>query len=279
MRSASFSRRRTAENEISFFGESVYAPPITLEPGTSIDSNRFMLNVAASPYAALEQYADAVGAVQNARTRSIVNGWCSWFYTLAEVSEDEVLRNTEFAARHLRAFGLEYIQIDDGYQRSLGDWEGNERFPHGMQWLAERIKAHGFKPGLWIAPYVISERSDVFRSHPEWLVRRRDGSLQRIGNWESENSPEALREVVKCYCLDITHPEAAEWLRELLRDDRAALGLRDDQDRLHGLVDPCGASATPIRRSHPPRSIGAGWKSCAPRWARAATFWSAARGT
>ena len=73
---------KTGENEISFLGESVYAPPITLRPGRSIGSNRFMLNVAASPYAALEEYADAVGTVQNARTRSIVNGWCSWFYTL-----------------------------------------------------------------------------------------------------------------------------------------------------------------------------------------------------
>ncbi len=206
---------KTADNQIAFLSESVYAPPIVLRPGRSIGSNRFVLNVAASPYAALEQYADAVGAVHDARTRSIVNGWCSWFYTLAEVSEDEVLRNTEFAARELRASGLEYIQIDDGYQRSLGDWEGNERFPHGMQWLAERINAHGFKPGLWIAPYVISERSDVFRLHPEWLVRRRDGSLQRIGNWENENSPEALREATKSYCLDITHPDAAEWLREI----------------------------------------------------------------
>ncbi len=206
---------RSAENEISFLAESVYAPPITLNPGRSSDSNRFMLNVAASPHAALEEYADAVGAAQNARTGSIVNGWCSWFYTLAQVSEDEVLRNTAFAEQHLRPFGLEYIQIDDGYQRSHGDWEGNERFPHGMLWLAERIKAHGFKAGLWIAPYVISERSDVFRLHPEWLVRRRDGSLQRIGNWENENAPEALREAVRCYCLDITHGEAADWLRDL----------------------------------------------------------------
>ena len=48
-----------------------------------------------------------------------MNGWCSWFYTLDEVSEDEVLRNTAFAAEHLRRFGLEYIQVDDGYQRAL----------------------------------------------------------------------------------------------------------------------------------------------------------------
>ena len=206
---------RTGEDEIAFLGEAVHAPPITLRPGQSIGSNRFMLSVAVTPYAALEQYADAVGAVQDARTRSIVNGWCSWFYTLDKVSEDEVLLNTAFAAEHLHRFGLEYVQVDDGYQRGQGDWEGNERFPHGMKWLAERIKAHGFKPGIWIAPYVISEQGDVFQQHPEWLVRRRDGSLQRIGNWENENSPAALAEVVKRYCLDITHPGAAEWLRDL----------------------------------------------------------------
>jgi hypothetical protein len=197
---------RTGADEIAFLAESVYAPSITLQPGRSIGSDRFALTVAATPYAALEDYAEAVGTAQNARTRSIVNGWCSWFYTLTEVSEDEVLRNTEFAARHLAPFGLEYVQIDDGYQRSLGDWEGNGRFPHGMQWIADRIRAHGFKPGLWIAPYVVADDTDVFRRHPDWLVRRRDGSLQRVGNWDNESSPGALAEVVKRYCLDVTHP-------------------------------------------------------------------------
>jgi melibiase-like protein len=207
---------RVSANEIAFSSESVYAPPITLRPGQTIVSNRFMLNRAASPYAALEEYAEAVGSLQSARIHSIVNGWCSWFYTLTRVSEDEVLRNAEFAARHLRPLGLEYIQIDEGYQRSHGDWEGNERFPHGMRWLAERIRGHGFKPGLWISPYVIAESSDVFRQHRDWLVQRRDGSLQRIGNWENESSPEALSETVKRYCLDVTHPDAAQWLRELI---------------------------------------------------------------
>ena len=206
---------RTSEGEVAFVAEAVHAPPITLRPGVSIGSNRFMVSVAATPYAALEQHADAVGTAQAARTRSIVNGWCSWFYTLDRVTEREVLRNTEFAAEHLAPFGLEYVQVDDGYQRTFGDWEGNERFPHGMKWLADRIKAHGFKPGIWIAPYVISEHSDMFKQHPDWLLRRADGSLQRVGNWDGESSAAAQAEVIKRYCLDVTHPEAAEWLRSL----------------------------------------------------------------
>ena len=44
------------------------SPPIRLAPGQSIDSDRFMLNVASSPHAALEEYADAMGATHNARS-------------------------------------------------------------------------------------------------------------------------------------------------------------------------------------------------------------------
>jgi hypothetical protein len=34
---------------------------------------------------------------------------------------------------------MEYIQVDEGYQQWHGEWDGNDRFPHGMKWLAERI--------------------------------------------------------------------------------------------------------------------------------------------
>ena len=207
---------KTGSDEISFLAESVYAPELMLKPGETCSSNRVMISIAASPYLALETYATAVGKVNNARTDSIVNGWCSWFYTLAEVSENEVVANTEFAAKHLKPFGLTHIQIDEGYQRWHGDWEGNARFPHGMKWLADKIKSNGFKPGLWISPYVISEPTELFQKHPDWLLKHQDGTLQRVGNWPDENSEAALKENPKRYCLDITHPEAAKWLHDLV---------------------------------------------------------------
>ena len=206
---------KTASNEISFVAESVYAPQLILRYGKTISSNRFIINIAGSLYTALENYADAVGKVNKARTRSIVNGWCSWFYTLAQVSEDEVISNTEFASKHLQQFGLEYIQVDEGYQRWHGDWEGNKRFPHGMKWLADKIKSYGFKAGLWISPYVVSEPTEVFQKHPEWLLKKEDGSLKRIGNWD-ENAEPPADENPKRYGLDITHSGAAKWLHDLI---------------------------------------------------------------
>ncbi|WP_424681261.1 TIM-barrel domain-containing protein [Frateuria sp. YIM B11624] len=206
---------RTGKDEISFVAESVYAPTITLRSGHSVRSNRFMIEIAESPYQALEHYAAAVGKANDARTHSILNGWCSWFYTLSFVSQDEVVANAAFAAEHLKPYGLQYIQVDEGYQRWHGEWEGNERFPNGMKWLADRIKGFGFKAGIWISPYVVEEPTKLFREHPDWLLKRRDGSLQRIGNWPEGAAPPA-DENPKKYALDITHPGAAKWLHDLV---------------------------------------------------------------
>jgi hypothetical protein len=206
---------RPADGELSVLAESVYAPALTLRPAGAIGSNRFAIILADNPYQALERYASAVGTTSDARTRSVLNGWCSWFYTLSHVSQDEVVANAAFAAGRLKPYGLEYIQVDEGYQRWHGDWEGNERFPDGMKWLAEKIKSFGFKAGIWISPYVVSEPTPLFREHPEWLLRRRDGSLQRIGNWPEGAEPPA-DENPRRYGLDITHPGAQKWLHDLV---------------------------------------------------------------
>ncbi len=203
------------DDRLTLSADSTLGPNFVLPAGGEIHSEPFILLIGGDPYQALESYAALMGRLQNARVDSIVNGWCSWFYTFEHVTEEEVLRNAEFAARELKPFGLEYIQVDEGFQRWHGDWEGNERFPHGMKWLADQIRAMGLKPGIWLAPYVISEPTEVFQKHPDWLLRRSDGRLQRVGPWPSEDSDWARSENPRRYGLDITHQEAAAWLADL----------------------------------------------------------------
>ncbi|MBN1491484.1 MAG: alpha-galactosidase [Phycisphaerae bacterium] len=199
----------------SLIAESVYEEPFELAPGASVHSDPVAFLVADDVFSALETYAQTVGDLHHVRLNPIINGWCSWFNAYGSVSEAEVLRNAEFAARHLKGYGFEYVQIDDGFYRAFGDWEGNERFPHGMQWLAAKIRAMGLRPGIWLAPYVIAEGTEVHRQHPDWLVHRANGQLQQIGPGLVQDSEAARNASPKLYSLDITHPDAAEWLRGL----------------------------------------------------------------
>ena len=190
---------------MSLIGEAALNDEFVVKPGQAARSGRFVLQMGATPFAALESYAQAVGDAHRVRLAPIINGWCPWFYGHLTISEDEVIRNAEFAARHLKPYGLEWVQVDDGYQRAFSDWEGNERFPHGMKWLADQIRELGLRPGIWIAPYAVSEGSEVFRRHPDWLIRNLDGSIRHCEN----------RGETKLYGLDISVPAAADWFRRL----------------------------------------------------------------
>ena len=203
------------DGRLSLYTESVFAEGTEIESGKSISSGSFIVNIAKDTYTALEEFADIMGNFSNARKKSIVNGWCSWFYTYEFVSEEEVIRNAEFASAHLKEYGMEYIQVDEGYQKYHGDWEGNARFPNGMKWLSEKIKSYGLKPGIWLSPYVISEPTDVFASHPDWLLKDADGNLMRVGPWPDVNSDWAKNENPRRYGLDISHPGAQKWLHDL----------------------------------------------------------------
>jgi len=84
-----------------------------------------------------------------------------------------------------------------------------------MKWLADKIRSYGLKPGLWIAPYVVSEHAEIFQKNPEWFLKDSDGKFLRVGPWPSIDSDWAKNENPKRYGLDVTHPEAAEWLYKL----------------------------------------------------------------
>jgi hypothetical protein len=182
---------------------SLYHRAFVVPPGCRVSSGCCLVLLAPDPYTGLEDYAAMYGRLHNVRLNPIINGWCSWPYTHLQATEDEQLRNAVFIARHLKSSGLEWVQIDDGYQRAFGDWEGNHLYPHGMQWLAAEIRRLGLKPGIWVAPYAIDEHAAIVQQHPEWLAHDASGNVQVTASTRAR------------YILDITHPGAQQWLRQL----------------------------------------------------------------
>jgi alpha-galactosidase len=100
--------------------------------------------------------------------------------------------------------------IDDGYQRAVGDWlDTNAKFPHGMAWLSERVRAAGFDAGIWLAPFIARPESRLYQEHPSWFVRTEQGT-PRAALWNPTWGWKGL-----AYALDTTHPEVGAWLEEV----------------------------------------------------------------
>jgi hypothetical protein len=139
-----------------------------------------------------------------------IAGWLDWYVTYGKTSETAILRNVNWLAEHLRDFGLEVIQIDDGWQAPypdrlpgrLGnkptDWlHANNNFPHGMAWLAEQIHARGFLAGIWLVPYATNDAT-LFRRHSDWFLKGPGGAAQTAqGKWAEQFG----------YLLDLANPD------------------------------------------------------------------------
>jgi len=141
-------------------------------------------------------------------TAAVPTGWCSWYELSGGVTEADMIANLEFCATHFgrRFFG--YVQLDDGYQRATGDWQANDKFPHGHRWLSDQIHARGFKAGLWVAPFAVAERSGVPAQHPDWLLKNADGAIV----WDTRDDWGG-----KIHSLDGAHPQVQQWLYDLGR--------------------------------------------------------------
>jgi len=141
----------------------------------------------------------------------VATGWCSWYCFGPGVTAAQIRGNLAWAKRH--APDLRYIQIDDGYQPWMGDWlETGKSFGGDVRAVLRDIEAEGFEPAIWVAPFVASPESRLFREHPDWFVQDHEGRPLRsdkvgFGGWR----------LGPWYVLDGSHPDAQRWLESLFR--------------------------------------------------------------
>ena len=85
--------------------------------------------------------------------------------------------------------GIEMFVLDDGWFgaresdfTSLGDWYENEgKITGGLKRISDEAHQRGVQFGLWFEPEMVSEDSDLFRAHPDWILQvpQRGRSLGR----------------------------------------------------------------------------------------------------
>lgn len=120
-----------------------------------------------------------------------VAGWCSWEAYRRDIDAEKLEEVSSFLSEKLRAYGLEYIQVDDGYQKmplpcdpEMTMAEGwltceESRFQKGHAGIVSKIQEHGFIPGIWTNANITNE---AFASlHKENLLTQ-EGELLK-GEW------------------------------------------------------------------------------------------------
>lgn len=128
----------------------------------------------------------------------------NWHYygpTMTEAELDEEL--AVIKAQHIP---LDVYQLDDGWQIDYGCWQHNSKWPSGMKAAADKIKAAGMIPGIWITPFLCGN-IEIAERHPQWLLRDEAGNAltMKIG-------PIPFR------IFDPSHPECAEWIKSYLKE-------------------------------------------------------------
>jgi alpha-galactosidase len=151
---------------------------------------------------ALAQWADTLAArLAVEPVVSLPSIWCSWYQYYTHVTEADMLENLAVIKRLGLDVGV--IQLDDGYEAGIGDWLARSPgFPQPLSELTHRIRDTGRRAGIWTAPFLVGEHSQLAQQHPDWLVGDADAGY----NWNQH-----------LHALDITHPDAATYLQQVFR--------------------------------------------------------------
>jgi alpha-galactosidase len=148
---------------------------------------------------ALADWADGVtGHAMVGPLRPAPTAWCSWYQYYTAVTEADMLENLDAIGAH--DLPVDVVQIDDGWQAGIGDWLALSGRFRSLADLVARIRSAGRRAGIWIAPFLAGARSRLAAEHPQWLVPGADAGH----NWAQD-----------LYALDVTHPGAAAYLREV----------------------------------------------------------------
>jgi hypothetical protein len=190
---------------------------LRLAPGKTEDLETLAIGYFDDARLGLEQWADAVAKVHNVHLKPQPTGYCTWYSQPHGGASDEkhLAELAEYSAKNLAPFGFSVVQIDDkwqmGWKRSSPsspkkDFRAHDPkgpYPKGMKAAADHIKSLGLVPGIWFMPFAGTVGDPFFDQHLDWFAKTPEGKPYDTP-WGGT-------------CLDMTHPEAREHLRDITR--------------------------------------------------------------
>ena len=112
--------------------------------------------------------------------------------------------------------GVDYFVVDAGWfegswDNQLGDWNANKtRFPNGLEGLKKEIDKYGLLGGVWYEFESVTDSSEIYKTHKDWLLRRDGKIINHYGRM----------------FLDFRKPEVIEYLSDKVIKALKTSGLR-----------------------------------------------------
>lgn len=155
------------------------------------------------------------GKYANAQRPILINNWEATYFNF---NAEKLLA----IAKEAKKIGADTFVLDDGWfigrksdNSSLGDWFlDEEKLGCPLNELISKIGELGMKFGLWFEPECISENSNLYRSHPEWVLQApgRPGVLGRK-QWVLDMSNKDVVDAVFGMMSDILDNNNIEYIK------------------------------------------------------------------
>ena len=145
-----------------------------------------------------------------------LTGYCSWYQHYCMITGEQFEQaGVEFAP--WAGNGKVLVQLDDGFQQKCGDWGANERFENCWKGLPQRLAEKNLIPGLWLAPFAVTEGSEPYIKLSHCIQRNKNGEpCVRFSNWNWALDDTRQYPQGTAY-LDPALPEVKEYVANLIR--------------------------------------------------------------
>ncbi len=196
---------------------------VPVAPSADLSSEALLISTGTGYLSQLENYGSIIRQLHRARVKApSLAGWWSWTAFYFGLNQGTALTNAEWLSQNLKDLGYKFFHIDEGYQYARGEYTTPDAglFPGGMRLLESEVRALGLSPGIWTAPFEVSDRSWVYENHKDWLVHNAAGNPIHAGYVIAEEKLDLL------YILDCTHPGAQDFLRKTYRTLAHDWGIR-----------------------------------------------------
>ncbi|MES2487793.1 MAG: alpha-galactosidase [Bacteroidota bacterium] len=107
---------------------------------------------------------------------TLLNNWEATYFDFDEAKLKTLIGDS-------KKLGVDLFLLDDGWfgnthprnsdNAALGDWDENKKkLPNGIASLVQTAKDNQVKFGIWIEPEMVSPDSDLYKKHPDWVIKQ-----------------------------------------------------------------------------------------------------------